>query len=60
MIAQEVKALASQTPEAADEIGWRVAGVQTATQECVSAIKEIGATIVRIAQIAAASRLFGW
>jgi hypothetical protein len=54
VVAQEVKALASQTAEAADEIGWRIAGMQTATQESVSAIKKIGLTIGRIAQIASA------
>jgi methyl-accepting chemotaxis protein len=53
-VAQEVKNLASQTANAADEIGSRIADVQTATQDSVSAIREIGGTIGRIAQIALA------
>ncbi len=52
VVAQEVKALASQTAKATDEIGTQIAGMQTATQESVSAIKEIGGTISRISEIA--------
>jgi methyl-accepting chemotaxis protein len=52
VVAQEVKALASQTAKATDEIGNQIAGMQTATQDSVAAIKEIGATIARIADIA--------
>jgi methyl-accepting chemotaxis protein len=52
VVAQEVKDLASQTGKAADEIRSKIAGMQIATQESVSAIKEIGLTIARIAQIA--------
>jgi methyl-accepting chemotaxis protein len=54
VVAQEVKALAAQTAKATDEIGAQIAGMQTATQESVSAIKEIGGTIGRISEIAAA------
>ena len=52
VVAQEVKQLASQTAKATDEIRGQIAGMQTATQESVAAIKEIGETISRIAQIA--------
>jgi len=52
VVAQEVKQLASQTAKATDEIRGQIAGMQTATQESVAAIKEIGETIGRISQIA--------
>src|ERR1700704_24802 len=52
VVAQEVKQLASQTAKATDEIRGQIAGMQTATQESVTAIKEIGDTIDRISQIA--------
>jgi methyl-accepting chemotaxis protein len=52
VVAQEVKALAGQTAKATDEIGNQIAAMQAATQESVGAIKEIGATIDRVAQIA--------
>ena len=52
VVAQEVKALAAQTAKATDEIGAQIAGMQTATQESVTAIKEIGGTIGKISEIA--------
>jgi methyl-accepting chemotaxis protein len=52
VVAQEVKALAAQTAKATDEIGTQIAGMQTATQDSVTAIKEIGGTIGRISEIA--------
>jgi methyl-accepting chemotaxis protein len=52
VVASEVKQLASQTAKATDEIGTQIAGMQAATNESVAAIKEIGGTISRIAQIA--------
>jgi len=52
VVAQEVKQLAAQTAKATDEIRGQIAGMQTATQESVAAIKEIGETIGRISQIA--------
>jgi methyl-accepting chemotaxis protein len=54
VVAQEVKALAAQTAKATDEIGTQISSMQSATQESVSAIKEIGGTIGRIAEIASA------
>jgi methyl-accepting chemotaxis protein len=52
VVAQEVKALAAQTAKATDEIGTQISGMQAATQDSVAAIKEIGGTIGRIAEIA--------
>ena len=54
VVAQEVKALAAQTAKATEEIGTQIASMQTATDESVAAIKEIGATITRISGIATA------
>ena len=52
VVASEVKQLASQTAKATEEISAQIAGMQAATQDSVSAIKEIGGTIGRIAEIA--------
>jgi methyl-accepting chemotaxis protein len=52
VVASEVKQLASQTAKATEEISTQIAGMQTATAESVSAIKEIGGTIGRISNIA--------
>src|SRR5262245_36785313 len=54
VVAQEVKALAVQTAKATGEIDLHIAGMQAATRESVTAIKEIGETIGRISEIAAA------
>jgi methyl-accepting chemotaxis protein len=54
VVAQEVKALAAQTSKATEEIGVQIAGVQAATRDSVGTIKEIGITINRISEIAAA------
>jgi methyl-accepting chemotaxis protein len=53
VVASEVKQLASQTAKATEEIGAQIAGMQTATQDSVAAIKEISSTIGRISDIAA-------
>jgi methyl-accepting chemotaxis protein len=52
VVATEVKALASQTAKATEEIGSQIATMQTATGESVTAIKEISDTISRISGIA--------
>jgi methyl-accepting chemotaxis protein len=54
VVAQEVKALAAQTAKATDEIASQIAGMQTATEESVGAIKAIGGTIAKISEISAA------
>jgi len=51
VVASEVKALAEQTSKATGEIGQQISGIQTATQESVSAIKEISGTIQRLSEI---------
>lgn len=52
VVASEVKSLASQTAKATDEISGHISGMQGATQESVTAIKEIGGTIGKISEIA--------
>ena len=52
VVASEVKSLASQTAKATDEISSHIAGMQEATRESVTAIKEIGTTITQISDIA--------
>jgi methyl-accepting chemotaxis protein len=51
VVASEVKALAEQTAKATGEISQQIAGIQTATQESVHAIKEISGTIERLSEI---------
>jgi methyl-accepting chemotaxis protein len=51
VVASEVKALAEQTAKATGEISMQISGIQVATQESVSAIKEIGDTIGRMSEI---------
>ena len=51
VVASEVKALAAQTAKATEEIGAQIAGMQSATENSVCAIKEISATIARISDI---------
>jgi methyl-accepting chemotaxis protein len=53
VVASEVKALAEQTAKATGEIGQQITGIQLATQESVSAIKEIGCTIGQLSEISA-------
>ena len=52
VVASEVKTLATQTAKATEEISAQIASMQAATQDSVSAIKEIGSTISRISEIA--------
>ena len=52
VVAQEVKALAAQTAKATEEISSHIVGMQTATKDSVSAIKDISGTINRISEIA--------
>jgi methyl-accepting chemotaxis protein len=54
VVAQEVKVLAGQTAKATEEISAQIASMQTATADSVVAIKEIGATIGQMSEIAAA------
>ncbi len=52
VVASEVKSLASQTAKATGEISAQISSMQAATQESVTAIKEIGQTIGQISNIA--------
>jgi methyl-accepting chemotaxis protein len=52
VVASEVKALAEQTAKATGEISAQIGGIQTATQDSVVAISEIGATIGKMSEIA--------
>ncbi len=54
VVAAEVKNLANQTAKATEEIGHQIASIQTATQESVHAINEIGDTIRRMNDISGA------
>jgi methyl-accepting chemotaxis protein len=54
VVASEVKALAEQTAKATGEIGQQIAGIQSATQESVNAIKEISGTIEKLSEISSA------
>jgi methyl-accepting chemotaxis protein len=51
VVASEVKALAEQTAKATGEISAQISGIQAATNESVSAIKEISGTIERLSEI---------
>jgi methyl-accepting chemotaxis protein len=51
VVASEVKALAEQTAKATGEIGQQIKGIQVATQDSVSAIKEISGTIEKLSEI---------
>ncbi|MGH6621953.1 MAG: methyl-accepting chemotaxis protein [Alphaproteobacteria bacterium] len=53
VVASEVKSLANQTAKATEEIGTQIAQIQDATKLAVDAIRNIGATIGEISQIAA-------
>src|SRR5262245_26873245 len=51
VVASEVKALAEQTAKATGEISQQISGIQGATNESVTAIKEISGTIERLSEI---------
>ncbi len=51
VVASEVKSLATQTTKATDEITAQISGVQTATNDAVSAIAEIRQVIEQISEI---------
>jgi methyl-accepting chemotaxis protein len=54
VVASEVKALAAQTAKATEEITAQITQMQTATEQSVSSIKDIGDTIVRVSEISSA------
>ncbi|UYO46006.1 MCP four helix bundle domain-containing protein [Rhodopseudomonas palustris] len=52
VVAQEVKILAEQTAKATGDISQQISGIQAGTEESVAAIRQIGVTIDRMAEIA--------
>jgi methyl-accepting chemotaxis protein len=54
VVASEVKALAEQTARATSEIGQQIVDIQSATQDSVGAIKEIGGSIEKLSEISSA------
>ncbi len=54
VVAGEVKTLANQTARATGEIAAQIAGMQGATDQAVTALRSIGATIQRMNEIATA------
>ncbi|MCK1473549.1 HAMP domain-containing protein [Bradyrhizobium sp. 197] len=54
VVASEVKALAEQTAKATGEIGQQIAGIQTATEHSVGAIRDISDTIEKLSEISSA------
>ncbi|PZA10435.1 methyl-accepting chemotaxis protein [Rhodopseudomonas palustris] len=54
VVAAEVKALAEQTAKATGEISQHISGIQSATNDSVEAIREIGLTIGRMSEISSA------
>jgi methyl-accepting chemotaxis protein len=54
VVASEVKALATQTAKATEEISTQIADMQSATADTVSAIKEINSTITLISEVSSA------
>ncbi|HUI98528.1 MAG TPA: methyl-accepting chemotaxis protein [Xanthobacteraceae bacterium] len=54
VVAGEVKALASQTATATEEISGQIRAIQDTTKEAVAAIERIGATIAKVSEISTA------
>jgi methyl-accepting chemotaxis protein len=54
VVASEVKALASQTAKATEEIGRQIAEIQASTSQAVDAIRGIGEVVREVDQIAGA------
>jgi methyl-accepting chemotaxis protein len=54
VVAGEVKALASQTAKATEEISTQIQGIQSATRDAVDAIQEISGTVREINEISGA------
>ena len=51
VVAAEVKTLAEQTAKATGEISQQISGIQSATQDSVTAIRDISATIERLSEV---------
>jgi methyl-accepting chemotaxis protein len=54
VVAGEVKALATQTAKATDKISTQIAAIRAATAEAVAAVREVGAAIGQVEEVATA------
>ncbi len=54
VVAGEVKALASQTAKATEEIGTQIGAIRTATGEAAEAVREVSSSIGQVEQVATA------
>jgi methyl-accepting chemotaxis protein len=54
VVAGEVKALASQTAHATEQIGAQIVAIRNATGEAVTAVRDVGAAIGRVETVATA------
>jgi methyl-accepting chemotaxis protein len=54
VVASEVKALATQTARATDQIGAQIVAIRTATEEAVAAVREVGTAIGQVESVATA------
>jgi methyl-accepting chemotaxis protein len=54
VVAGEVKALATQTAKATDEIAMQISAIRAATDEAVTAVREVGMSIATVNEVATA------
>ncbi len=54
VVAGEVKALATQTAKATDEIASQIAGIRATTGEAVAAVRDVSAAIGKVSEVATA------
>ena len=54
VVASEVKALASQTARATEQIGAQIVAIRTSTDEAVEAVRDVGQAIGQVASVATA------
>jgi len=54
VVASEVKALATQTARATDQIGTQIVAIRAATEEAVEAVREVSAAIGQVDSVASA------
>ncbi len=54
VVAGEVKALATQTAKATEEVGTQIASIHAATAEAVAAVREVALSIQRVDEVASA------
>jgi methyl-accepting chemotaxis protein len=54
VVASEVKALATQTARATDQIGAQIVAIRESTAEAVEAVRDVGSAISQVAEVATA------